>query len=486
MAKYGLHVTLLPFRVDPVRAHHDNQGVRRRVPTALRGIIAGACLGAVVVGGASGATTADPSSRGIGAIVPGGNLATALAGPQHPVRSARATPSGPVAVGGTVSVNVGAAPRGAGALAEGEANASGVRLFGGRIVVNSLHIGVRSDQGATATTAGLAAWSADVMVDGQAIDEQPGVPVEVPGIGTLTLVEQLVNGSRVTANALRVQVDDPASGVAPGTQVVLGHLDASAGDPVPFSPSPDPGSAPSDPGAAPPADGADSPIPARPQGNPLPIAPTPVTPSTVLPGGGLGLPRRVPPTVSAVPTSEGFVFPVAGGTSSDFSADYGNPRADTGWHHGTDIFAAAGTPLVAVADGTLSKVGVNNLGGNRLWLTDDRGTAYYYAHLSAYAAGITDGVRVRAGQVIGFVGNTGDAISTPPHLHFEVHPGNGDSVDPYPYLMAWLRNAPVAQAFTAATIAVGHTPTAGALLLSADAIDEGLRGPADGTAVAVR
>jgi murein DD-endopeptidase MepM/ murein hydrolase activator NlpD len=129
---------------------------------------------------------------------------------------------------------------------------------------------------------------------------------------------------------------------------------------------------------------------------------------------------------------------------------------------------------------------VNHLGGNRLWLTDDRGTAYYYAHLSAYAPGITDGVRVRAGQVIGFVGNTGDAISTPPHLHFEVHPGNGDSVDPYPYLMAWLRNAPVAQAFTAATVAVGQTPAAGTLLLSADPIDEGIQGPADGTAVAVR
>ena len=392
-----------------------------------------------------------------------------------------------------MSVNVGAAPRGQGGLAEGEADAKGVRLFGGRIVVNSLHIGVRSNVDDQGTTAGVAAWSADITVDGQAIDEQPGVPVQIAGIGTLTVVEQLVDGSTVTANALRVEVDDAASGVAPGTQVVLGHLEASAGEPIPDSPSPDPGSAPSDPGAAAPADGADSPVPATPSGGgrALPVAPTPVVPSTVTPsavapGTGLGLPRQVAPTVSAVPTSEGYVFPVTGGTSNDFSDDYGGARADTGWHHGNDIFAASGTPLVAVADGTLSKVGVNHLGGNRLWLTDDRGTAYYYAHLSAYAPGITDGVRVRAGQVIGFVGNTGDAISTPPHLHFEVHPGNGDSVDPYPYLMAWLRNAPVAQAFTAATVAVGHTPAAGTLLLAAAPIDEGIQGPADGTAIAVR
>ena len=468
-------------------------GVRHHVPAALRGIIAGACLGALAVAGAAAAPTSDPASRGIGAILPAGNLATATAGPRNPVRSARATPSGAVAAGGTVSVNVGAAPRGSGGLAEGEADARGVRLFGGRVIVNSLHIGVRSDISDQGTLAGVAAWSADITVDGQAIDEQPGRPVDIAGIGTLTVVEQLVDGSMVTANALRIEVTDPASGLAPGTQVVLGHLEASAGDPIPDSPSPDPGSAPSDPGAAMPADGADSPVPTTttPPRRSLPVAPTPVVPSTVVPstaapGSGLGLPRQIPPTVAATPTSEGYVFPVVGGTSNDFSADYGNPRADTGWHHGTDVFAASGTPLVAVADGTLSKVGVNRLGGNRLWLTDDRGTAYYYAHLSAFAPGVTDGLRVRAGQVIGFVGNSGDAITTPPHLHFEIHPGDGDSVDPYPYLMAWLRNAPVARAFTAATVAVGHTPAAGTLLLSADPIDEGLLGRADGTAVAVR
>jgi murein DD-endopeptidase MepM/ murein hydrolase activator NlpD len=133
------------------------------------------------------------------------------------------------------------------------------------------------------------------------------------------------------------------------------------------------------------------------------------------------------------------VFPVAGPAS--FVDDYGAPRAGTGWHHGNDVFADWGAPVVAVTDGTLSLVGVNPLGGNRLWLTDDAGTSYYYAHLSAYAPIAVDGARVRAGEVLAYVGNTGQAITTPPHLHFEVHPAGGDSIDPYPYLVAWQNSA---------------------------------------------
>jgi murein DD-endopeptidase MepM/ murein hydrolase activator NlpD len=135
---------------------------------------------------------------------------------------------------------------------------------------------------------------------------------------------------------------------------------------------------------------------------------------------------------------------VAGLTT--FTDDYGAPRAGTGWHQGTDLFAEVGTPVLAVADGTLSKVGWNTLGGNRLWLTDDAGTAYYYAHLSAYAPAAVDGARVAAGQVIAYVGNTGQAATTPPHLHFEVHPGGpgGIGVNPYGLLRSWQRGVTTA------------------------------------------
>lgn len=132
----------------------------------------------------------------------------------------------------------------------------------------------------------------------------------------------------------------------------------------------------------------------------------------------------------------GGVFPVFGDAAT-FSDTYGAPRAGTGWHHGEDIFAPTGTPVLAVADGEISSVGVNTLGGNRLWLRDAGGTTYYYAHLSAYAPGVVDGALARAGQLIGFVGNTGQAITTPPHLHFEIHPGDGPSIDPTPMLRLW-------------------------------------------------
>jgi len=134
-------------------------------------------------------------------------------------------------------------------------------------------------------------------------------------------------------------------------------------------------------------------------------------------------------------TKRGFTFPVYG--AHDYTDTFGAARADTGFHEGNDIFAAAGTPIVAVTSGTLNRVGTLKVSGNRLWVKSDRGDSFFYAHLSAFAADDHNGLRVKAGQVIGFVGSTGDAEKTPPHLHFEVHPGDGPAVDPYPFLRAW-------------------------------------------------
>ena len=463
----------------------------------------GAVIALAAAGALAGATTAvapgpaDPSAKAIGAILPGGGVASATAGPRNPTRTASGRLSGAVASGGTVSVRAAAGPRGEGQLAASTADATGVSLLGGRVVVNSMRLAVRSDTAGATTTAGVTEWAADITVLGQPIDEAPGAQVDIPGVGTMVMMERLVNGGAVTANGVRIEVSDPSTGLAPGTQVVIGRVEATTGGAVPDSPSPDPGSAPSAPGAATPsADGVTS-SPA--QGAPLPTAPA--APATGGATGGstsgysapgtavaptLGLPRRDPGPAMGVASTQGYAFPVLG-EGVGYGDDYGDPRAGTGWHHGTDLFAPMGTPIVAVADGTLSKVGVNNLGGNRLWLTDDAGNAFYYAHLSAYAPGTADGVRVRAGQVIAFLGNTGQAITTPPHLHFEIHPGGGDSVNPYPYLVAWQRNAPVPQAFVAATQATGHVPAAGVLLLGTEPIDDapGQASP-DGVAVPVR
>jgi murein DD-endopeptidase MepM/ murein hydrolase activator NlpD len=132
----------------------------------------------------------------------------------------------------------------------------------------------------------------------------------------------------------------------------------------------------------------------------------------------------------------GFVFPIAGPHS--YSDTFGAPRMfGTSYahlHQGTDIFAASGTPLVAVERGVVIRMGSDVLGGTKLWLVGASGTRYYYAHLSGFAEGLVDNTVVSAGQLVGYVGNTGNALTTPAHLHFEVHPNGGPAVNPYPLL----------------------------------------------------
>lgn len=142
----------------------------------------------------------------------------------------------------------------------------------------------------------------------------------------------------------------------------------------------------------------------------------------------------------------GFVFPVLGDVS--FGPGWGAPRmmgtADQHWHEGTDIMAPTGRELVAVEAGTLFKVGGGGgLGGLRLWLRGDSGAEYYYAHVSGFPPGIADGVVVAAGDVIAYNGDTGNAAGGAAHLHFEIHPGGGGPVDPYPLLRAAWGRRPV-------------------------------------------
>jgi murein DD-endopeptidase MepM/ murein hydrolase activator NlpD len=173
-------------------------------------------------------------------------------------------------------------------------------------------------------------------------------------------------------------------------------------------------------------------------------------------------------------TAGRYVFPVYGPTS--YIDTFGAHRADVTYHHGDDIFGSLGQPLVACTDGIVFSVGFNKIGGNRLWIVDKAGNQFYYAHLSAFAINAVNGSHVKAGQVIGFMGNTGDAEGTPYHLHFEIHPvsflylGYDGAVDPTPYLDAWQHQQdlpfPIAGGWVPPIGGVGSAaPEPGAILL---------------------
>lgn len=176
---------------------------------------------------------------------------------------------------------------------------------------------------------------------------------------------------------------------------------------------------------------------------------------------------------AALVTPGGRAFPLARRTS--VVDTYGAARAGLEWHHGIDLFGPRGTPVLAVASGTVFEIGWNARGGHRLWLRDGAGTTYYYAHLDAFTAAAREGARVHVGQPLGTLGSSGDAEHTPPHLHFEVHPaalaplGYDGAVNPTPFLAAWAHGRDLRVTATPTLpvrrVVAGH---AAAILLEAD------------------
>ncbi|MBI4884935.1 MAG: peptidoglycan-binding protein [Actinobacteria bacterium] len=150
-------------------------------------------------------------------------------------------------------------------------------------------------------------------------------------------------------------------------------------------------------------------------------------------------PTAPPTTTPAAPPTPGVVVltvpPIA--ATCAFMDSFGAARSGGRRHEGVDIIVASGTPIYAVVDGRISRKQLTfpgSLGGNALWLTAADATYFFFAHLSAFAEGIEIGSVVTAGTVIGFVGATGNAGTA--HLHFEVHPGGGAAVNPYPIVKA--------------------------------------------------
>lgn len=145
--------------------------------------------------------------------------------------------------------------------------------------------------------------------------------------------------------------------------------------------------------------------------------------SAARPGAAGGAPPEATP---------GFRCPVQGGAS--FIDSWGFPRSGGRTHRGVDMFNARHTPVVAVVDGRV-RLSYNRIGGLSTHLHADNGTIYYYTHLEGHPSNITSGQRVSRGTVVGFLGNSGNARYTSPHLHFEIRP-NGRAVNPYPTVRA--------------------------------------------------
>ncbi len=127
---------------------------------------------------------------------------------------------------------------------------------------------------------------------------------------------------------------------------------------------------------------------------------------------------------------DGYFCPVAG--PRHFSDTWGDSRSGGRHHQGTDIMAARGTPIVAVIAGTI-KTAYSSAGGISLYLRGVDGDEYFYAHNSRNVA--SSGEHVKAGEVLGYVGSTGNAPESAPHLHFERHPNGGSAVNPYAFLV---------------------------------------------------
>jgi murein DD-endopeptidase MepM/ murein hydrolase activator NlpD len=333
-----------------------------------------------------------------------------------------------------------------------------VSLFGGEVTADA--ITAKSVSRASATQAGgrLDGSSiSNLVVLGAPVRAGPNVRVPLGDWGYAVVLEQAVTeektaqrlGHRGFVAGLHVHLTAAHGGLAAGTEIFIGYAEAAATVPRTAVPPPAP------------------PAPAPPQHHdPVPTsAGSPSVPPPV---------QSPPPGVTPNLTAGGYVFPVYGPAA--FTDDFRAGRADTGWHHGNDIFAPLGAPILAVTDGTLFLVGWNTLGGNRVWLRDLQGNEFYYAHLSAFSPLAHDGAQVKAGDVIGFVGATGDAAGTPTHLHFEVHPaallsmGYDGVIDPYPYLLAWQRLDDASFDASAWAPPGAKAPPPGAVLLQAEDI----------------
>ncbi len=208
-----------------------------------------------------------------------------------------------------------------------------------------------------------------------------------------------------------------------------------AGHRAPFPPG---ATAPAPPPAQPP-----QPSPSRPAAPPAPVSPPPGAAASpagpAIPASPADIARGAPPADLQELARRQLLLPVAGVRRESLTDSYQDDRSGGRIHRALDIPAPRDTPVLAVEDGTVAKLFTSKLGGLTVYQFDPSATySYYYAHLDRYAEGIKEGDRLRRGQVVGYVGSTGDASPDAPHLHFEIarltpdkHWWQGTPIDPF-------------------------------------------------------
>jgi murein DD-endopeptidase MepM/ murein hydrolase activator NlpD len=382
----------------------------------------------------SGGATAH--AYAIRVVVPGqagAQLGTVSAPPDHAsFGEAFSYPAdGSVATTGSLTAS---AQSSIGAIASASATSQteGISLFGGEITaeVAGGHA-VASTHGKSAGGSLSRSAVTGLAVLGQPASASANGRISLADWGYLTTLEQGLDRSAGPGGAqtfhgfvtaLDVHLTAAHNGMPAGTEIQVGYAEVNVQAPAPRRHQPVP--------------------PSSKHNKKTPKAPEPKH-NKGGGGGASGPTLPIPTGLHPKLTAGGYVFPVYGPVS--FVDTFGAFRGDVpgNWHHGDDIFAPLGAPILACADGIVFSVGWNEIGGNRLWLRDAQGNEFYYAHLSAFSPLAKNGLHVKAGEVLGFVGNTGDASGTPTHLHFEIHPaslifmGYDGAVDPSSYLTAW-------------------------------------------------
>jgi murein DD-endopeptidase MepM/ murein hydrolase activator NlpD len=431
-----------------------------------------ALLAAGSVGASSGADSAGALARAyaIRVTAPGGGSATpTIASPPSDAVApgsgfTYSGSEGPAVTTGSYVASVQSDSTG-NPFATASAEVTDLSLFNGEVTASDVVARAKASARPGTATGDLTG----VGVSGLTVEGQPA------GAGRVTLGDwgyadvnvqsaaPSATSFRGFATALDIHLTADHGGLPAGTEIQVGYAEVSVQ--APAAPPPPPKKKKED------VAGAKHKVPPRKP----PEAPkaTPGIPPEPLP-------RRLPPDVRPKLTAGGYVFPVYGPSSytDTFQAFRGDVPGN--WHHGDDIFAPLGAPVLAVAKGTVFSVGWNDVGGNRLWLLDGQGNQFYYAHLSAYTPLAVNNAHVEAGAVLGFVGNTGDAEGTPYHLHFEIHPvgllglGYDGVIDPTSYLDGWkhlqdLRFA-TAAGWAPSQASGDAAPRAGAILLQSSDI----------------